>query len=67
MGAVQIEQKRGLDIIDISVESKEPQEAALIANVYAVEYLKYNLEISRDQLIFIREFLDGQRKEKKNS
>ncbi len=64
-GAVQIEQKRGLDIIDISVESKEPQEAALIANVYAVEYLKYNLEISRDQLIFIREFLDGQRKEKK--
>lgn len=65
-GAVQIEQKRGLDIIDISVESKEPLEAALIANVYAQEYLKYNLEISRDQLIFIRNFLDEQRKEKKD-
>lgn len=64
--AVQIEQKRGLDIIEISVESKVPAEASLIANVYAKEYLKYNLEISRDQLIFIRKFLDNQRKEKKD-
>ncbi|HQI41302.1 MAG: hypothetical protein B6D44_02025 [Ignavibacteriales bacterium UTCHB2] len=64
--AVQIEQKRGLDIIEISVESKVPAEASLIANIYAKEYLKYNLEISRDQLIFIRKFLDNQRKEKKD-
>ena len=64
-GAVQIEQKRGLDIIDISVESQAPQEAALIANVYAKEYLTYNLEISRDQLTFIRKFLADQRVEKK--
>ncbi len=63
--AVQIEQKRGLDIIDISVQSKESSEAVLIANVYAKEYLMYNLEINRNQLIFVREFLDNQRQEKK--
>jgi capsular exopolysaccharide synthesis family protein len=63
--AVQIEQKRGLDIIDISVESHVPKEAALIANIYANEYLLYNLEVSRDQLTFVREFLADQRKEKK--
>jgi tyrosine-protein kinase Etk/Wzc len=65
--AVQIEQKRGLDIIDISVESEAPAEAALIANIYAHEYLIYNLEISRDQLTFIREFLADQRVEKKEN
>ena len=64
--AVQIEQKRGLDIIEISVESKEPVEAALVANIYAKEYLSYNLEISRNQLTFIRDFLDEQRTEKKD-
>ncbi|MCU0342732.1 MAG: polysaccharide biosynthesis tyrosine autokinase [Ignavibacterium sp.] len=63
--AVQIEQKRGLDIIDISAESQSPTEAALIANFYAIEYLKYNLEINRNQLIFIRKFLNDQRTEKK--
>ncbi|MEO8233121.1 MAG: polysaccharide biosynthesis tyrosine autokinase [Ignavibacteriota bacterium] len=63
--AVQIEQKRGLDIIDISAESQAPKEAALIANVYAKEYLAYNLEINRDQLTFVRQFLANQREEKK--
>ena len=55
-----------LDIIDISVESQSPKEAALIANIYAKEYLTYNLEISRDQLTFIRKFLANQRAEKKD-
>ncbi len=63
--AVQIEQKRGLDILDISVESQQPKEASLIANIYAQEYLSYNLEISRNQLTFIRDFLAEQRLEKK--
>lgn len=61
-----IEQKRGLDIIEISVESTIPYEAALIANIFAIEYKKYNLEINRDQLTFVKEFLDKQRKEKKD-
>ncbi len=62
---VTIEQKRGLDIIVITVESHSPQEATLIANTYARVYKDYNLEINRDQLTFIRKFLDGQRKEKR--
>ena len=38
----------------------------MIANIYAKEYLAYNLEISRDQLTFVREFLADQRAEKKD-
>lgn len=62
---VNVEQKRGLDIITISAESESPEEAALIANTYAKVYKDYNLEINRDQLTYVRKFLDGQRKEKK--
>ncbi len=63
---VTVEQKRGLDIIIISVESPSPFEAALIANIYAREYKIYNLEVNRDQLTFVKNFLDKQRKEKKD-
>ncbi|NWF89176.1 MAG: polysaccharide biosynthesis tyrosine autokinase [Ignavibacteriaceae bacterium] len=63
--AVQIEQKRGLDVIVISAESPSPTEAALIAAVYAKVYRTYNLEINREQLSYIRNFLDQQRNEKK--
>ncbi|MEJ5262047.1 MAG: polysaccharide biosynthesis tyrosine autokinase [Ignavibacterium sp.] len=62
---ITIEQKRGLDIIVISAESHSPEEAALVANTYASVYKDYNLEINRDQLTFIRKFLDSQRKEKR--
>ncbi|MFN3874160.1 MAG: Wzz/FepE/Etk N-terminal domain-containing protein, partial [Ignavibacterium sp.] len=44
--AVSIEQKRGLDIITISVESQSPEEAAFVANTYANVYKDYNLEIN---------------------
>lgn len=63
---VSIEQKRGLDIIEISAESPSPQEAALLANIYADQYKKYNLEVNRNQLTFVKEFLDSQRKEKRD-
>lgn len=62
---VSIEQKRGLDIVDISVESRSPTEAALIANIYAKQYRYFNLEINRNQLTFVKNFLDKQRKEKR--
>lgn len=62
---VNIEQKRGLDIVDITSESPSPTEAALIANIYAKQYRIFNLEINRDQLTFVKNFLDKQRKEKK--
>ena len=65
-GAVDIEQKKGLDIIVISAESPSPKEAALFASLYAKIYRTYNLEINRDQLTYIRNFLDEQRAEKKS-
>lgn len=66
VSAVQIEQKRGLDILVISAESESPTEAALLANIYAQEYRNLNLEINRNQLTFIRKFLEEQRREKKS-
>ncbi len=59
-----VEQKRGLDIVDISAESPSPYEAALIANIYAIEYKNLNLEINRNQLTMVKAFLNKQREEK---
>jgi capsular exopolysaccharide synthesis family protein len=64
LGAVAIDQKRGLDIVEISALSPSPYESALIANVYAQQYKMLNLEQNRDQLTLVTEFLDSQRKEK---
>lgn len=61
---ISVDQKRGLDIVEISVESQSPYEAALIANVYAQEYRNLNLEINRNQLISVKNFLRDQRQEK---
>lgn len=61
---VSINQKRGLDIIEIEVQSPSNVEAVLIADVYANTYQRINLEFSRRELTTIREFL-GQEKEKK--
>lgn len=63
-GVVSIEQKRGLDIVEISVESPSPKEAALIANIYAKSYVELNLEYNRKQLVVVKEFLENQRKGK---
>ncbi|HEY6906363.1 MAG TPA: Wzz/FepE/Etk N-terminal domain-containing protein, partial [Ignavibacteriaceae bacterium] len=63
-GDVTIEQKRGLDIIDISAESPSPYESALIANIYAKEYKNLNLEMNRNQLTMVKTFLNQQREEK---
>ncbi len=63
---VGIEQKRGLDIVEISVESPSPFEAALIANLYADAYKAFNLQINRAQLTTIKDFLFQQRNEKMN-
>lgn len=65
-GIVDVEQKKGLDVILISAESQSPTEAALIASLYAKIYRTYNLEVNRDQLTYIRNFLDRQRSEKKD-
>lgn len=64
LGVVEIEQKRGLDIVDITVESPSPYEAKLIANTYAESYEKLNLNYNRQQLITVKNFLKQQREEK---
>src|SRR4030065_2622007 len=46
---VDIAQKRGLDIVDISAESPSPREAALVAALYAKIYRTYNLKINLEQ------------------
>ncbi|MBE0571341.1 MAG: polysaccharide biosynthesis tyrosine autokinase [Ignavibacteriaceae bacterium] len=61
---VAIDQKRGLDIIEISALSPSPFEAALIANVYSQQYKNLNLDQNRNQLTLVTNFLDEQRKEK---
>ncbi len=61
---VQIEQKRGLDMVEISVESPSKYEAALIANSYSEAYKAQNLTYNRQQLIAVKTFLEGQRVDK---
>ncbi len=61
---VSVEQKRGLDFIEISSESPSKYEAALITNIYASEYKQYNLETTRGQLTNVREFLEKQSADK---
>ncbi len=61
---VNISQKRGLDIVEIEVDSPSPKEAAIIANCYAAAYKELNLEYNREQLTYIRKFLEQQRNEK---
>ncbi len=61
---VTIEQKRGLDIVEISSESPSPSEASLIANVYAQAYKTLNLEFNRNQLTLVKAFLLQQKNEK---
>ncbi|GBD90737.1 tyrosine-protein kinase etk [bacterium BMS3Abin04] len=61
---VNIEQKRGLDFIEISAESPSPFEAALLVNTYAKVYKKFNLLDNRKQVTKVRKFLAIQREEK---
>ncbi len=61
---VAIDQKRGLDIIEISALSPSSFEATLIANVYAQQYKILNLDQNRNQLTLVTDFLDEQRKAK---
>ncbi len=63
---VSVEQKRGLDFIEISVESPSPREASLIANTYSRVYKEFNLLDNRKQVSKVKEFLKKQKEEKLN-
>jgi tyrosine-protein kinase Etk/Wzc len=55
--AVIIEQRKGMNIVDVSVESPSPYSSALIANIYSNVYKNFNLEVNRDQLTMVKDFL----------
>ncbi len=59
-GAVKFSNDPNSDIIDISVRSHSPQEAAYIANLYAKEYYNLNLSSSRTLAANLRKFLQKQ-------
>jgi tyrosine-protein kinase Etk/Wzc len=64
--SVNIEQRKGMDIVDISVESPSAYNAALMANIYATVYKRFNLQVNRDQLTMIKDFLLTHVQEKQN-
>jgi len=64
LSSFKIDQKRGLDIVEITATSPSPYEAALIANLYAWQYKQLNLDMNRKQLTLVKDFLSEQRVEK---
>lgn len=61
---VSINQKRGLDISEIEVQSPSAYEARLIANVYAQAYINYNVDFSRRALTNMKVFLEEEKTKK---
>ncbi len=53
--------QKNVDMIRITATSTQPEEAALIANVYADEYQRFNTEMARARASASRRFLEGQR------
>lgn len=58
---VSINQKRGLDIAEIEVQSPSNYEAQLIANVYADTYFKYSIDFARRELTTMKNFLEEEK------
>ena len=60
LGKVEFAPRRERDMIAISVESRDPEEAAAIANLYAQEYRTYSQEEARSSVQAARNFLKTQ-------
>lgn len=61
---IEIEQKRGLDIIVFKADSPSPYEASLIVNTYINAYYLYNLRVNRERYTLAKDFLEKQREDK---
>lgn len=61
---VKIDQKRGLDVVDIVVESPAKYEAMLIANLYSSVYQRFSLELSREELTTLTRYLNEEKENK---
>jgi capsular exopolysaccharide synthesis family protein len=64
--SVMVDQRKGMNIVDVSVETPSPYSAALIANIYANVYKRFNLEVNRDQLTMLKDFLYSHVQEKQD-
>ncbi|MEZ4823005.1 MAG: Wzz/FepE/Etk N-terminal domain-containing protein [Ignavibacteria bacterium] len=61
---VKIDQKRGLDIVDIVVESPARYEAMLTANLYSKVYQDFSLDLSREELTNLTRYLQEEKEKK---
>lgn len=61
---VKIDQKRGLDIVDIVVESPARYEAMLTANLYSKVYQDFSLDLSREELTNLTRYLQEEKENK---
>lgn len=61
---VKIDQKRGLDIVDIVVESPARYEAMLTANLYSRVYQDFSLDLSREELTNLTRYLQEEKENK---
>jgi tyrosine-protein kinase Etk/Wzc len=64
LGMVSFSQRKGLDAVDISAEGASFPELQLITNVYANVYLKNNLELSREDIKNVKNFLESEKEKK---
>jgi capsular exopolysaccharide synthesis family protein len=65
--AIDFDPVRDSDVITITAKSKDPVEAALIANAFAEAYRDRNIYMSRAKTRSFREFLEEQAKEKRKA
>jgi capsular exopolysaccharide synthesis family protein len=63
---VSISQKKGLDAVDIATEGPYFNEAQLISYTYSNVYLNYNLELSRQDIQNVKNYLKSEKENKLN-
>jgi tyrosine-protein kinase Etk/Wzc len=66
IGIVGVSQKKGLDAIEISVESPSFKEAQLITLAYTDAYVNYLKELSRQDITEVKQFLAAEKEKKFN-
>lgn len=59
--------RRDVRLIRVGFSSTNPDEAALLANLYAEEYQRRNVEMSRAEAAGLREFVEGQLQSRRDS
>lgn len=61
---IDFENPKGLDVVELKVDGISPAENFLIASSYAQAFLKYNLEMSRAELITKRKLFEEEKNRK---